>query len=82
MLEASAVTEVAVKKAKITRYIIIIQRGADLYISFLSNPPINMTSDSDIQSDAGTNNDDEFSIMSNLDSDFDMTEDNSFRTPS
>ena len=41
-----------------------------------------MTSDSDIQSDAGTNNDDEFSIMSNLDSDFDMTEDNSLRTPS
>ena len=38
--------------------------------------------DSDIESDGGTSNDDEFSVMSNVDNEFDMTEDFSIHTPS
>ena len=38
--------------------------------------------DPDIDSDAGTNNDNEFSVTSNVDREFDMTEDNSICTTS
>lgn len=38
--------------------------------------------DLDIESDGGTSNDDEFSVMSNVDNELDMTEDFSIHTPS
>ena len=48
-----------------------------LYVALSFSSPINMKSDSDIESDAGTNNDDKFSSMSSVYNEFDMTEDNS-----